>query len=486
MHTRGHRPTIVLCVLYGALIGGWLGFARGLAPSMITSMPHEPTIPLLNRLVQTWRISWPPATAHERWLVFSSAVAIGGVCHLAFVLFVRTLDRWGREQRPAIDGAGDRWTSIAAVLLALAFLTFTIARGALQDYFLFLQVWREVRLGHDPWFLVTGVWGEYPLNAYGPLFNVLAVPAAINELLPKLLFALAYLGFAIWLVKGAGESRRLSGCARVLLLVWLFGPFPWVEIAHFGHFDVLVGLLCVAAVEARVRGRDVASGVSLGLGVLLKYMPVVLLPFLVLNHGRIRSRPGLVSAATIALGLGASLLLWGRSTFRPLLFAASRRSEYLSIYRFLKGSYSPLNRIEFNENLDQWAVPILLAALLLTWSWARRNAIGPLASSVVAVLVTLLFYQVGFPQYQMVLFVLGSYWAVRYRPVIRNGAALWIAMVCYFAWLSVFDLIDSFGRLQSSFIPEWAGVPTFLLGCVLLIRSMRSATAEQHTFVPQP
>ena len=92
----------------------------------------------------------------------------------------------------------------------------------------------------------------------------------------------------------------------------------------------------------------------------------------------------------------------------------------------------------------------------------------------VAVLVTLLFYQVGFPQYQMVLFVLATYWAVRYRAVIRNRAFLWIAMVCYFGWISVFDLIDFFVEIDRHLIPQWAGLLTFLLGCVLLTCSVRS------------
>ena len=105
MNMRGPRPTIVLCSLYGALIGGWLGFACGIAPSFIDGVHHGSTSPLVTRLVQTWRASIPAATAMERWLVFSSAVAIGGLFHLVIVLFVRELDRRKRERRPAIHGA---------------------------------------------------------------------------------------------------------------------------------------------------------------------------------------------------------------------------------------------------------------------------------------------------------------------------------------------------------------------------------------------
>ena len=73
-------------------------------------------------------------------------------------------------------------------------------------------MWKEIELGHDPWFYAFGVFGKYPMNAYGPLFNVFAIPELINPLFPKLLFATAYLGFAIWLTKDSIQERRGGAC----------------------------------------------------------------------------------------------------------------------------------------------------------------------------------------------------------------------------------------------------------------------------------
>ena len=71
------------------------------------------------------------------------------------------------------------------------------------------------------------------------------------------------------------------------------------------------------------RGHDVRAGMSLALGVLLKYMPVVLLPFLALDRGRLRTRFLQVAVVSIALGLAYELLLCrGPSTLSPLGFAA--------------------------------------------------------------------------------------------------------------------------------------------------------------------
>jgi hypothetical protein len=257
-------------------------------------------------------------------------------------------------------------------------------------------------------------------------------------------------------------------------------PYCWVEIANFGHFDVLVGLLCAAAVEARVRQRDAISGVCLGLGVLLKFMPIVLLPFLILDRGRPRYRLLSAAVVTIALGLGASVLLWGPSTFRPLIFAAERSSHHLSIYRFLKGRYSPLSWLVFNEDPDQAAPAFMLIALLWAWLLVRKRMIEPAPAAVLAVLVTLMFYQVGFAQYHMVLFVLASYWMMSARGAIREAIPLWIALGCYFGWLSIFDVILSTTNIDSMGMQEWIGLPTFLLGCFLLISIVRSSSISRQ------
>jgi hypothetical protein len=334
--------------------------------------------------------------------------------------------------------------------------------------------------GSDPWWVV--IKGSFPVNAYGPLFNLLALPAWVNGLAPKLLFAYAYCLFSVWLVKDLGPRRGLVGWPGFWMVAWLFNPFVWVEIALYGHFDILVGIACVAAVEARIRQRDVLSAACLAVGVLLKYIPIVLLPFLILDSGKFRLRLMFVALALIVIGLEASCVLWGTSTFRPLSFAATRGSEFLSVLRFLRGSYSPLNWFMWAPNLDAWVTPILIVTLLRAWSWSRLRWIDPASSAVVAILTLLLFYQVGFPQYQMVLFVLATYWVVRDWEGFRVNSTSAVALGCYFGWQAAFDVwyyLFQNGFLPSDFwsdlICEVAGLPTFLLGSALIFGVVRKA-----------
>src|SRR5262249_48103435 len=146
---------------------------------------------------------------------------------------------------------------------ALVFLMVTALSGRRHDYVAFLEIWDEVRAGRDPWWIHKR-WG-YPLHAYGPLFNLFAVPAGWDPLAPKLLFALGYCLFAVVFLKRCVACFGSAFAARGLL-AWLIAPFAWVEIAIFGHFDVLPAIACVAAVSLLSCGREVLSGVSLAIG----------------------------------------------------------------------------------------------------------------------------------------------------------------------------------------------------------------------------
>jgi hypothetical protein len=308
----------------------------------------------------------------------------------------------------------------------------------------------------------------------------LAILDWINPLATKLFFAWSYLVFATAMIKLAGRERPRSVLQAILLLAWFWNPYVWVENANYGHFDVLVGIACVVATQARIERRDVISGGVLGLGVLVKYMPIVLLPFLVLDGGRIRPRFYLLVTAclVILLGLAISEAVWGPSVFGPLLFLAQRQSEYLSIFRYLKGLYSPLLHLDIQRNFDVMSAPILFVALLRAWTWSRLRKIETACSAVLAIVTTLLFYKVGFPQYQMVLFVLASYWVVARSKQSRNKVPLYVSLGCYFGWLGIFDVIECTIGVDFHSMQEWAGLPTFLLGCGLIVCIVRASTTE--------
>jgi len=468
------KRTMAVVGLYALALSLWAYFATAAAPALIATAHAAKGSTAASRLVLRFGGERSLDDLLKSWRVGAGAVVVAVILHLALALIV---GNWDRRERPGQTIGRARLARIETGLLlalGLAFFLAAVLLGTIQDYFFFGQIWGEVLKGNDPWFLVMGgMYGLYPLNAYGPVFLALAPLTLLNPLAPKLVFAFVYWLFVAWLIKRLGPSRGFPAWAGPILLLWHAGPFAWVEIAAFGHFDVLVCLLCVAAVEARRRSRNAQSAVWLSSGVLLKFFPGVLAPFLALDDkGRVRLGYLAATAAFVAGGLLAVCLVWGWSPLRPLAFAVGRESDYLSIFRFLRGSYAPIYRDTLFFSPDQWATPILLLALYKAWSWTRLVGFETAASCVLAVSVTLALYKVGFPQYYMVLFVMGSYWFVGDYGRLSNRAPLVACFCVYFAWISYFNVLIFQKRIYG--LVEWVGAPTFLLACLLVVSIARS------------
>jgi hypothetical protein len=475
---RRLRPLIAF---YAAASAVWLAFAHWAVPPIIAAAYHGRGPEPLNRFFRG-RQPHPLAHYFHLWDDFAAAVLIAWALHLAFVLLVRRLDRRVEEGRGTVRAS--RWL----VGVAAAFLAVTLLSGPRHDYVADLEIWSVVLRGSDPWWIIPekGV----PLHAYGPLFNALALPAALSPLLPKLLFAFAYLATVAWLVKGVGPRRGLAGLPRAGRIAWLANPYVWVEIAYFGHWDILAAVACVAAVHERSRGRDIAAGSWLAAGILLKYLPAVILPFLVVEGRRVRWKLLFAAMLVTAAGLALSWLVWGESTFRAITYGAARPSTLLSVFRFLRGTYSPLRLAFEAPNVDAFATPCLALAGLAVFAWYRARRVGPAAGSLLGVLATLLFYRVGFPQYQIVALMLASYWVVAERRPGRDPF-LAPALGLYFGWLALFDVFYALvgGVLHPgdrfAWVEEVVGLPTFLLGTALLVAIAREARRES-TGIPPP
>ena len=314
-------------------------------------------------------------------------------------------------------------------------------------------------------------------NSYGPLFNALAPLVWVNPLANKLLFAFSYLAYVIWLIKDLAPRRGFVTLSWPWLSLWILNPFPWVQIAYFGYFDVLVALACVAAVHSLISKRDGVSGICLAVGVLLKYMPIVILPFLVFSERRFHFRLLSFCVGVVIFGLAVSTLIWGPSTFLPLALAALRQPAW-SIYDVLASTHSPLRLFWEPPNsnyLDWLEKPFLVTAGLGVFAWCVLGRIGPTLSATLAILVILLLHRTGQFNYQMLPFLLISYWMVSEWEQLREHSFLAALLFAYFCLLAIFELI----AWSAITIVTYTNGDTlygtmvmlkFLLNCALLVR----------------
>jgi hypothetical protein len=342
------------------------------------------------------------------------------------------------------------------------FLTTTAITGIKNDYDAYVIEWTAVLNGEDPW-----AWHFEVLNAYGPLFNVMAPMTWLNPLFNKLLFAFSYLVYVIWLIKEYGPRRNSNAPSWFYYGLLLFNLFPWVEIAYLGYLDVLVGLACVAAVHSLVHKNDALSGTYLASGILLKFMPIVVLPFLAFDGRRLHFRLVGCCVAFVALGFLASVLVWGMSTFVPVAFAATR-SPVLSIYYVMNSQHSPLRLIWDTPHAEWLEKPLLLMAGLSIFAWSIWRQSEPSLSATLAILATLLLYRLGYPNYHLVFLCMVSYWAV--SEWCRFKAVLAALLIGYFNFLAAAHF--SYYMVMSEYFFHSKTVIAllqFLLGSTILV-----------------
>jgi hypothetical protein len=314
-----------------------------------------------------------------------------------------------------------------------------LGTGARTDYGHYIDHWQWILASHDPW--------SFPppsVNAYGPLYVLLALPAAIHPLGPKLLFVATWilLGFFLqsrWRADQSVEPGRLG------LWFWWVSPFFLVEVVYNGHFDVVAAAFAAIAIDWRER-RPFRAGLLLACGILLKFIPLLILPFLVVERGRWRPRLLCGTAVGLLAGFGACALRWGASWLEPIVFAAERPATLMSVFKFLRGELSPLRSFGV-ENLDGLSLPLMVIAGLTIGAVHLRSRWTSESSALAAVCLVLALYKVGHQQFYAVPLVLLAMWVTKQpRPWPRplrtcaGAYAIWHAtFALLYKWTSGFD-----------------------------------------------
>ena len=463
------RRKLVLVAIYAAFCVGWIGFTQWIAPSIIVRACEGRD---LNWTLSDHRSNSVPHCL-ESWTIFADAVLLAAILHFIIVLLIEGI----RQRHQILVGDTNRLNSgVDAILIVFSavFLALTILSGVQGDYEQYLTEWMDVLAGHDPWNRAAS-----SFNAYGPLFNILAPLVWVSPLANKLLFAFSYLAYVTWLIRDLWPRLRLSALPWRWVIFWLLFPFPWIEIGYLGFFDSLVGLSCVAAVHARAKNKDIFSGISIAVGILLKYMPVVILPFLVFDKPRFRFRLFISCIACVVIGLVASILVWGTSTLTPLIFAATRSPAW-SLYQLLESVHSPLRWFWDSPNVEWLEKPLLLTATTVMFAWHIVRRPDPTLAATIAILVILLFYRVSFNNYQIVLFFLISYWAVSEWERLRENPALVALLAGYFGLLAMVDLAYWLGFGYIYYSTMVIVLFKFVIGCVIVVVLAQFPSRKPH------
>ena len=196
------------------------------------------------------------------------------------------------------------WIAAAAVAIALGCIRFTDAAfdGQPDLSGFFLPAARAILAGESPY--------TVPGYFYSPLVALLLVPFAEHSWVIEYWTALRVAcGIAACVVTALAVTPRgawfRSGLVATLALVTLLWSWPTTFDLWEGQIELVVLLAMAFAVYAKSRGSRFWSGVSLGMGAVLKTWPALFLLWLVRSGARRRAREwaGVGAAAVVALTL---------------------------------------------------------------------------------------------------------------------------------------------------------------------------------------
>lgn len=351
---------------------------------------------------------------------------------------------------------------IVALLWALGMLALAWVSGIQHDYVAYSEIWALISSGGDPW---------STNNVYGPIFNAFSLVAQVNPLAPKITFAATLVAVTIAMgveaMRSGGWNQPLSIVAWALLLP---ANYLVIGIAFvYGLNDGLVAALVGAAVLARFRHRSGLVGLFLGLAILLKFYPVLLLPFFVLDGRRLDFRILWTTFAVAAGGLVLSLLVWGGGIVTAWSWIGGRAPGMLALLAALERSPLPFVDPVAIRFLDATSIFLISAVVLATLSFVWWRHLSWIEGATIGLIAVLLVYKGGHPQQYLPWLILTA--ALLIKPSTRASVFAWMSLP-FALFLSAFQLGYQF-RTQDHFaliglLPIDVGYAITILGVATL------------------
>jgi len=355
------------------------------------------------------------------------------------------------------------WTSAVSYQLA--------ASGLRHDYVAYVEQWAHILAGGNPWQI-----GGIPFNAYGPVHAVLAYAAIPSFLLPKYIFGLGFIILNFVFVALLLGKRRQNPVVDLLLYAFIV-PLNFLIIGSvflFGNNDALVAGLIGFGVLARMRGFLRIAGILFGLAILLKFYPLLLLPFLVFDRDRRwLIRPLIWTMSTVLVGAVLTSVRWGSSFLSAITGGSERDATILSILNFAR-------EMQIDSSLYEWLVTwntafVVGAVALLLFLSVRYN-VNWLVGANLAMLLTAALYKVGHQQFLVTWLVLLATLLV---SNIRSGRfMLYISMplVLFFSWYQYMFVeywnVGVFWEEEGYFLRVWSGPIFFVSASTIVISTM--------------
>jgi hypothetical protein len=366
--------------------------------------------------------------------------------------------------------------NIQPVSMALFFMAFfvvifafsyTFMSSPRHDYTGYMKQWSSIIQGQNPW--------ADQSNAYGPVHTALALLYSVHFNVPRLFFVLLWIIGSFGIAIIINKNPYLPDTYKYALYLALFlNPLFWIFVVSYGTNDILMAFFVLLSILFFKAKRDIPAGFVMAVSIAVKFMPIVMLPFLIFSKVNIRWRFAISVAISSVFIFGVSYCLWGNDLFHPLQMGYDRQSKMLSIFSFLRGRASPLRLFTDNPNLDWLSVYLCVASVFAFFFIHIKYGFEGILSSIIAMVILLTLYKVGHHQFYITLVMLIILWiSLDYKKIMDTGFEL-TSVFTFIIWLSFVSFLYmlTWGYSETGW-REILGLPTFILSGWMLIDLIR-------------
>lgn len=368
---------------------------------------------------------------------------------------------------------------------SLIFIAFAALSPIVGDYCPYLQQWHNVSVGldpwlndetqvvhHIPWVSFCGTFYATAPNAYGPLFNVYGMTSLIFPTIPRVLGCILFLAVSWMIAKRVHARQELDWKIRFWLYAGLLDNLlSFLLVTIVGGNDVYIAFFVCCALFAFILENEALAGAALGIGALIKFYPLYLVPFLALDRRRLSVKFIAVAVAIFVLGMGLAYLVWGQLIFKPLFWNLGRgasRSSIIFIFALGLGKLFHV-AIPASRLVLMTLAPAAIAALIVQY----QLRLSRLTGFMIGYLVILIFNQISYPEYYFPLMMTIFIYVLNENPppaLIRALAILFMTILLNAAF---FTLVTNYKKESFSGIRVGATLIVTLIDVYLIVELIR-------------
>ncbi len=346
---------------------------------------------------------------------------------------------------------------------------------AVFDYPYYETQWLLILDGQNPW-------KDIPhKNAYGPIYNLFSLPYKINNKLPHVIFFICWLISCHLLSRANSENNKIGQTNTTIRGAIILNPFFFLMVVRYGANDAFLAALTILGLVAYVDKKYVTSGMIFSSAVFFKFMPIFIIPFLSFPRGIFNRKFAVSFGIFSIIILAISWNLWDENIVEPIFYGEHRPSKILSIFRFLRGRFSPFKFFDEDYNIDFISIPLLLLTNIVFIIIHLKLRFDAIYSSVLSLSFTVLLYKVGHFQFYITFLMTIIFLFIYAKDNSVNNKSLTYSGYLLIGWISLIGLIY---HLTSAFSGSWGifrhiiGLPTFVIHSYFNLELFQAMKAE--------